>query len=56
MRATATSSSRWTTGSTAEPAKPEHVDAADWLRWEQRKHERLLHAVSPTPIPVTENA
>ena len=40
----------------AEPAKPEHVDAADWLRWEQRKHERLLQAVSPTPIPVTENA
>jgi len=40
----------------AEPAKPEHVDAADWLRWEQRKHERLLQAVSPPPIPVTENA
>ena len=40
----------------AEPANPEHFDAADWLRWEQRKHERLLHAVSPTPIPVTENA
>jgi DNA-binding transcriptional MerR regulator len=39
----------------AEPAKPEHVDAADWLRWEQRKHERLLQAVCPTPIPVTEN-
>ena len=40
----------------AEPAKPEHVDAADWLRWEQEKHERLLQAVSPSPIPVTENA
>ena len=40
----------------AEPAKPEHVDAADWLRWEQEKHERLLQAVSPSPTPVTENA
>jgi MerR family copper efflux transcriptional regulator len=40
----------------AEPAKPDHVDAADWLRWEQEKHERLLQAVSPTPTPVTENA
>ena len=40
----------------AEPAKPEHVDAADWLRWEQFKHERLLQAVSSTPTPVTENA
>jgi DNA-binding transcriptional MerR regulator len=40
----------------AEPAKPEHVDAADWLRWEQLKHERLLQAASPTPTPVTENA
>ena len=40
----------------AEPLKPEHVDAADWLRWEQEKHERLLQAVSSTPTPVTENA
>ena len=40
----------------AEPAKPEHVDAADWLRWEQSKHERLLQAVTPSPTPVTENA
>jgi DNA-binding transcriptional MerR regulator len=40
----------------AEPAKPEHVDAADWLRWEQHKHERLLEAASQPPIPVTENA
>jgi len=40
----------------AEPAKPEHVDAADWLRWEQEKHERLLQAVSPSPTPVTEKA
>jgi MerR family transcriptional regulator, copper efflux regulator len=27
----------------AEPRRPEHVDAADWLRWEQEKHERLLN-------------
>jgi DNA-binding transcriptional MerR regulator len=32
----------------AEPSRPEHVDAADWLRWEQRKHERLLAAAAPT--------
>jgi MerR family transcriptional regulator, copper efflux regulator len=40
----------------AEPAKPEHVDAADWLRWEQRKHERLLEPARQPPKPVTENA
>src|SRR5438045_607704 len=28
-----------------EPAlRPEHVPAADWLGWEQEKHERLLNA------------
>jgi MerR family transcriptional regulator, copper efflux regulator len=26
----------------AEPERPEDVAAADWLRWEQEKHERLL--------------
>jgi DNA-binding transcriptional MerR regulator len=25
-----------------QPARPEHVDADDWLAWEQDKHERLL--------------
>jgi DNA-binding transcriptional MerR regulator len=40
----------------AEPAKPDHVDAADWLGWEQEKHERLLQAVSAPPTPVTEKA
>jgi DNA-binding transcriptional MerR regulator len=40
----------------AEPAKPEHVDVADWLRWEQHKHERLLEAAREPSIPVTENA
>ena len=34
---------------TAEPRRPEHVPAADWLRFEQEKHERLLAAVRPTP-------
>jgi MerR family transcriptional regulator, copper efflux regulator len=28
----------------AEPARPEHVSAADWLRFEQEKHQRLLAA------------
>jgi len=26
----------------ARPERPEHVPAADWLRWEQEKHQRLL--------------
>lgn len=30
----------------ARPRRPGHVDAADWLRWEQEKHEKLL-ATSP---------
>jgi MerR family transcriptional regulator, copper efflux regulator len=30
-----------------EPAlRPEHVPAADWLGWEQEKHERLLNATA----------
>lgn len=28
----------------AEPTRPEHVSAADWLRFEQEKHQRLLAA------------
>jgi MerR family transcriptional regulator, copper efflux regulator len=28
----------------AEPRRPEDVDPADWLRFEQDKHERLLAA------------
>jgi MerR family copper efflux transcriptional regulator len=27
---------------TAEPSRPEDVAAADWLRWEQQKHQNLL--------------
>jgi MerR family transcriptional regulator, copper efflux regulator len=26
----------------AEPARPEHVSADDWLRFEQEKHQKLL--------------
>ncbi len=26
----------------ASPSKPDHVDAAEWLQWEQEKHQRLL--------------
>ncbi len=40
----------------AEPRRPEHVPAADWLRWEQDKHERLLAAAradQPTPTATT---
>jgi DNA-binding transcriptional MerR regulator len=29
----------------AEPAKPEGVKSAEWLRWEQEKHQRLLNIV-----------
>jgi DNA-binding transcriptional MerR regulator len=28
----------------AEPRRPEHVSAADWLRFEQDKHQKLLTA------------
>jgi MerR family transcriptional regulator, copper efflux regulator len=28
----------------ATPRRPEHVSAADWLRFEQDKHEKLLAA------------
>jgi DNA-binding transcriptional MerR regulator len=28
----------------AQPSRPEHVSAEDWLRFEQEKHERLLAA------------
>ena len=40
----------------AEPRRPEHVDAADWLRWEQRKHERLLAAATPAAPPTATRA
>jgi MerR family copper efflux transcriptional regulator len=31
----------------AQPARPRHVPAAEWLRYEQDKHERLLAAAKP---------
>jgi MerR family transcriptional regulator, copper efflux regulator len=39
----------------AEPHKPEDVPAADWLRWEQEKHQRLLGASLPLTTSTTEN-
>ncbi len=40
----------------AQPSRPEHVEAADWLRWEQRKHEALLAAATTHHEPVMETA
>lgn len=34
----------------AEPSRPEGVAAADWLSWEQDKHEKLLAAAT---LPTT---
>jgi MerR family copper efflux transcriptional regulator len=31
----------------AEPSRPEHVSADDWLRFEQEKHQRLLSESTP---------
>ena len=37
---------------TAAPERPANVPAADWLRFEQEKHERLLAAaLTTTPVP-----
>ena len=35
----------------AEPERPDDVPAADWLRWEQNKHERLLAAAAQHRVP-----
>jgi MerR family copper efflux transcriptional regulator len=37
---------RWLT---AEPSRPTEVPDADWLRWEQDKHQRLLAESSNVP-------
>lgn len=37
----------------AEAERPDDVPAADWLRWEQDKHERLLAAVTRDMEPIT---
>lgn len=31
----------------ARPSRPAHVPPAEWLRWEQDKHQRLLPAAPP---------
>jgi MerR family transcriptional regulator, copper efflux regulator len=31
----------------AEPSRPQDVSAADWLRFEQEKHQQLLAAAKP---------
>src|SRR5215217_8005160 len=33
----------------SQASRPEHVPAADWLRFEQEKHERLLSAAGSSP-------
>ena len=33
----------------AEPRRPEDVPPAEWLRWEQDKHTKLLALASATP-------
>jgi DNA-binding transcriptional MerR regulator len=30
----------------AEPSRPEDVPAAEWLRWEQGKHQKLLMEIA----------
>ncbi|MEY2440851.1 MAG: MerR family transcriptional regulator, copper efflux regulator [bacterium] len=41
----------------ARPKRPEHVPAADWLRWEQDKHSKLLAlAGARMPEPATTHA
>src|SRR6266536_1201841 len=35
----------------AQPERPDDVPAADWLRWEQDKHERLLKAAAQHRVP-----
>jgi DNA-binding transcriptional MerR regulator len=36
----------------ARAERPAGLDRADWLRFEQEKHQRLLAALSPTPETV----
>lgn len=40
----------------AKPQRPEDVPAADWLRFEQEKHSRLLETVRARQTPTTEIA
>jgi DNA-binding transcriptional MerR regulator len=34
----------------AQPSRPEHVPAAEWLGFEQSKHEKLLAASAAAPL------
>ena len=38
----------------AQPARPQHVPAGDWLNWEQEKHQRLLAATTGSIPQLTE--
>jgi DNA-binding transcriptional MerR regulator len=40
----------------AEPRRPEHVTAEDWLRFEQEKHEKLLSSAADTAMTTTVEA
>ena len=37
----------------AKAERPDDVPAADWLRWEQEKHQRLLAAAAQTSTALT---
>jgi DNA-binding transcriptional MerR regulator len=37
----------------AKAERPEDVPPADWMRWEQEKHQRLLAAAAQTPLTTT---
>ena len=47
--ATPSCAARSTAGSRPRPSVPSDVPAADWLRWEQEKHQRLLAAAAQHP-------
>ena len=40
----------------AQARRPDDVPAADWLRWEQEKHEALLAAAAELSTPAPEAA
>jgi DNA-binding transcriptional MerR regulator len=40
----------------ARPRRPEHVPAAEWLRWEQDKHSKLLALAGAHAAPATTHA
>ncbi len=43
LRRERSSATRSTRGSKPSRSRPEDVAAADWLRWEQDKHQKLLN-------------